>query len=78
MILRLAVLTTVLCAAPAWSATISWDCNTESDMKEYRVEYSADGGGFKTTAPAGPLPWDEQAPWWVTIKARLTDKRRTG
>ena len=35
-------------------------------------------GGFKTTAPAGPLPWDENAPWWVTIKARLTDKRRLG
>ena len=34
-------------------------------------------GGFKTTAPTGPLPWDENAPWWVTIKARLTDKRRT-
>ena len=27
---------------------------------------------------SGPLPWDENAPWWVTIKARLTDKRRTG
>ncbi len=26
---------------------------------------------------AGALPWDENAPWWVTIKARLTDKRRT-
>lgn len=24
------------------------------------------------------VPWDENAPWWVTIKARLTDKRRTG
>lgn len=24
------------------------------------------------------VQWDEQAPWWVTIKARLTDKRRTG
>ena len=35
-------------------------------------------GGFKTTAPAGPLPWDENAPWWVTIKARLMDKRRLG
>ena len=35
-------------------------------------------GGFKTTAPTGPLPWDENAPWWVTIKARLTDKRRLG
>lgn len=35
-------------------------------------------GGWKTTAPAGALPWDENAPWWVTIKARLTDKRRTG
>ena len=35
-------------------------------------------GGFKTIAPAGPLPWDENAPWWVTVKARLTDKRRTG
>ena len=35
-------------------------------------------GGFKTIAPAGPLLWDENAPWWVTIKARLTDKRRTG
>jgi len=35
-------------------------------------------GGLKTDAPAGPLPWDENAPWWVTIKARLTDKRRTG
>ena len=23
------------------------------------------------------VPWDENAPWWVTIKARLTDKRRT-
>ena len=21
--------------------------------------------------------WNESAPWWVTIKARLTDKRRT-
>lgn len=28
-------------------------------------------GGWQT-------PWDEQAPWWVTIKARLKDKRRTG
>lgn len=28
-------------------------------------------GGYQT-------PWDENAPWWVTIKARLTDKRRTG
>ena len=27
-------------------------------------------GGYQT-------PWDENAPWWVTIKARLTDKRRT-
>lgn len=35
-------------------------------------------GGWKVTAPAGPLPWDENALWWVTIKARLTDKRRTG
>ena len=24
------------------------------------------------------VPWDENAAWWVTIKARLTDKRRTG
>ena len=22
-------------------------------------------------------PWNENAPWWVTIKARLTDKRRS-
>jgi hypothetical protein len=35
-------------------------------------------GGWKVTAPTGPLPWDENAPWWVTIKARLMDKRRTG
>jgi len=28
-------------------------------------------GGFQQT-------WSETAPWWVTIKARLTDKRRTG
>jgi hypothetical protein len=21
-------------------------------------------GGFKTTAPTGPLPWDENTPWW--------------
>ena len=31
-------------------------------------------GGWK---PTGPSPWDEAAPWWVTVKARLTDKRRT-
>lgn len=24
------------------------------------------------------VPWDENAAWWVTIKARLMDKRRTG
>lgn len=36
-------------------------------------------GGWKPPSqPSGPLPWDENAPWWVTIKARLTDKRRTG
>lgn len=35
-------------------------------------------GGWKPPSqPSGPLPWDENAPWWVTIKARLTDKRRT-
>ncbi len=54
MILRLAVLTTVLCAAPAWSATISWDCNPEPDMKEYRVESSKDAGkswGIEATWP---------------------------
>lgn len=39
------------------------------------VLQEADGlvlwGGHATT-------WDENAPWWVTIKARLTDKRRLG
>lgn len=35
-------------------------------------------GQVQDAAPTGPLPWDENAPWWVTIKARLTDKRRTG
>ena len=53
----------VLCLPGLASAeTFTWGCNPEADMKEYRVEYSADGGGFKTTAPAGPLPWDEQRP----------------
>ncbi|QOJ33891.1 MAG: hypothetical protein HRU82_02530 [Nitrospira sp.] len=56
MILRLAVLTTVLCAAPAWSATISWDCNTESDMKEYRLERSGDAGASWGVASMIPHP----------------------
>jgi hypothetical protein len=33
-------------------------------------------GGWKVTAPTGPLPWDENAPWWVTIKA-TTDGQTT-
>lgn len=28
-------------------------------------------GGYQT-------PWSDSAPWWVTIKSRLTDKRRLG
>lgn len=28
----------------ALALTASWDCNKEPDMKEYRLEYSADAG----------------------------------
>ena len=34
--------------------TVQWNCNPESDVKEYRVEYSADGGaswGIEATVP---------------------------
>ena len=38
----------------ALAVTVSWDCNPEADMKEYRVEYSADAGaswGVEGTIP---------------------------
>lgn len=31
-------------AGQAFALTVSWDCNKEPDMKEYRVEYSANAG----------------------------------
>jgi hypothetical protein len=46
----------------------SWETIVRTVLEE------ADGmvlwGGYQTL-------WDENAPWWVTIKARLTDKLRT-
>lgn len=41
-------------AGQAFALTVSWDCNKEPDMKEYRVEYSADVGaswGVEATVP---------------------------
>lgn len=38
----------------AFALTVSWDCNPEADMKEYRVEYSNDGvasWGVEGTVP---------------------------
>lgn len=61
-------LSLLLSAAPAWSATISWTCNPESDMKEYRVEYSADGGaswGIEATVPH-PKPCTSPVSFGVT------------
>lgn len=43
-----------LSVAPVSALTVSLDCNTEADMKEYRIEYSADGGaswGVEGTVP---------------------------
>lgn len=44
-----------------------------------RIVYQeADGfvlwGGWKTTPPAGPIPWDENAPWWSWLRPRLPGK----
>lgn len=68
MIARLVVLIILLSASPAWPATISWNCNPESDMKEYRVEYSADGGaswGIEATVPH-PKPCTSPVSFGVT------------
>ena len=37
----------------------------------------AEADGFVAWGGWGK-PWDENAPWWVTLKAQLMDKRRTG
>jgi len=29
---------------PSYASTVTWKCNTESDMKQYIVEYTADSG----------------------------------
>ena len=52
LLMLLAVL--VSTAAPAFALTVQWTCNPEADMKEYRVEYSADAGaswGVEGTIP---------------------------
>lgn len=50
------ILTLTLClfASPAFALTVEWPCSPEADMKEYRVEYSADAGaswGVEATVP---------------------------
>lgn len=61
-----------------WNIANGSDAPMPLDMWETMVRVTmgeADGlvlwGGYQQA-------WDENAPWWVTIKARLTDKRRTG
>lgn len=49
--------------ADAWETII----NTTLDKADGLVLW----GGWQ-------MPWDEAAPWWVSIKARLMDKRRSG
>ena len=44
----------LLTAVSASAETVTWLCNTEADMKAYRVEYSNDGGaswGVEGTVP---------------------------
>lgn len=44
----------IIAIGEALAFTVEWACNPESDMKEYRVEYSADGGaswGIEATVP---------------------------
>lgn len=41
-------------ASHSFALTVEWSCNPEVDMKEYRVEYSADAGaswGVEATVP---------------------------
>ena len=48
--------------------TVQWNCNPESDMKEYRVEYSADSGaswGIEATVPH-PKPCTSPVSFGVT------------
>lgn len=53
----LAVLLGLLVSLPVCAETVTWDCNTEPDMKEYRGERSADAGaswGVLFTKPHVP------------------------
>jgi len=50
----LALFTVLALAGEVSALTVSWNCNPETDMQEYRVEYSADSGaswGVEATVP---------------------------
>lgn len=53
-------------SAPAFAFTIEWACNPEPDMKEYRVEYSADEG--KSWGVVGTVPHPGSCPSNVTME----------
>lgn len=50
-------------SAPAWGAvTISWDCNPEADMRDYRVERSSNAGQYWGVLAEVPHPVPCQSP----------------
>lgn len=58
----------IIAIGEALAFTVEWACNPESDMKEYRVEYSADGGaswGIEATVPH-PKPCTSPVSFGVT------------
>jgi hypothetical protein len=58
----------LLLCGPAFALTVEWSCNLESDMKEYRVEYSKDAGatwGVEGTVPH-PKPCTSPVSFGIT------------
>lgn len=61
-----------------WNIANGSDVPMPLDMWETMVRVTLDEADGMVLWGGYQQPWDENAPWWVTIKARLTDKRRTG
>ena len=50
----------------------------DADVWETTLRISLDEADGLVLWGGWQVPWDENAPWWVTLRARPTDKRRTG
>ena len=69
--LVMGMLLLLACPASAGAVTVSWDCNPEVDMKEYRLEYSADAGSSWGVVSTIPHPAACVSPIQHTITAYL-------